>query len=43
MFALMALAIVYRLIDEEEFLAANLRGYSAYRATVRHRLVPFVW
>jgi protein-S-isoprenylcysteine O-methyltransferase Ste14 len=35
--------LVWRLIDEERFLAANLPGYSEYRARVRYRLVPRVW
>lgn len=36
-------AVVVRLLKEEEFLAARLAGYSAYRENVRHRLVPMVW
>ena len=39
----MTLAIVWRLLDEERFLAKNLGGYDAYRALVRYRLVPLVW
>lgn len=35
--------LVWRLFDEERFLAVNLRGYSDYQRRVRHRLVPFVW
>lgn len=35
--------IVWRLLDEERLLAAELAGYAEYRARVRHRLVPFVW
>lgn len=38
-----AAVIVWRLLDEEEFLAKNLPGYAEYRRTVRYRLVPFVW
>jgi len=41
--ALLALAIIWRLLDEEKFLAANLPGYSEYRDQVRYRLVPLVW
>lgn len=37
------LVIAARLLDEETYLAANLRGYADYRQKVRHRLVPFVW
>jgi len=36
-------AIVWRLLDEERYLAANLPGYPAYRALVRRRLVPGLW
>jgi protein-S-isoprenylcysteine O-methyltransferase Ste14 len=35
--------IVARLLDEEQFLARNLAGYSGYMRKVRYRLVPFVW
>ena len=37
------LVIVWRLLDEEIFLAGNLPGYSAYQNRVRYRLVPFIW
>jgi hypothetical protein len=37
------LVIVWRLLDEEQFLAKNLPGYSEYRNKVRYRLVPFIW
>ena len=37
------LVIVWRLLEEEAFLAKNLPGYSQYRNKVRYRLVPFVW
>jgi protein-S-isoprenylcysteine O-methyltransferase Ste14 len=35
--------LIWRLIDEERFLARNLPGYTAYQERVRHRLIPFVW
>ena len=35
--------LLWRLFDEERFLAQNLPGYTAYQQRVRHRLVPFVW
>jgi protein-S-isoprenylcysteine O-methyltransferase Ste14 len=35
--------IVWRLLDEERFLARNLPGYPEYRSKVRYRLVPLVW
>jgi protein-S-isoprenylcysteine O-methyltransferase Ste14 len=36
-------AIVWRLLDEERFLARNLAGYPEYCARVRRRLLPGVW
>ena len=35
--------LIWRLIDEERFLARNLSGYAEYQKRVPHRLVPFVW
>jgi protein-S-isoprenylcysteine O-methyltransferase Ste14 len=35
--------LLWRLFDEESFLAENLPGYTEYQRRVRHRLVPFVW
>jgi len=35
--------LIWRLLDEERFLSANLPGYAEYRARVRYRLIPFVW
>lgn len=39
----MTAVIVWRLLDEEEFLVDQLAGYSEYRKRVRYRLAPFVW
>jgi protein-S-isoprenylcysteine O-methyltransferase Ste14 len=39
----MTLVIVWRLLDEERFLAKNLAGYAEYQNAVRYRLLPFVW
>lgn len=39
----MTLVIVWRLLDEEKFLDANLPGYSEYRVRVRYRLAPYFW
>jgi protein-S-isoprenylcysteine O-methyltransferase Ste14 len=36
-------ALIWRLYDEEDFLARNLPGYAAYRKKVRYRLIPLVW
>jgi protein-S-isoprenylcysteine O-methyltransferase Ste14 len=35
--------IVWRLLEEERFLAGHLVGYAAYREKTRYRLVPHVW
>ena len=35
--------IILRLRNEEDFLEANLAGYTQYKKKVRWRLVPFVW
>lgn len=35
--------IVKRLLHEEAFLEKNLPGYTAYKAKVKYRLIPFVW
>src|SRR6185295_13526245 len=32
-------ALIWRLLDEEEFLAANLPGYAEYQKKVRYRLI----
>jgi protein-S-isoprenylcysteine O-methyltransferase Ste14 len=36
-------ALVWRLIDEEKFLARNLPGYVVCQERVRYRLIPMVW
>ncbi len=33
----------WRLINEEQFLRANLQGYEAYTRKVRYRLAPYFW
>ena len=45
---LLALAVlmpflIWRLYDEESFLARNLSGYAEYQKKVRYRLIPFIW
>jgi protein-S-isoprenylcysteine O-methyltransferase Ste14 len=39
----MAPALIWRLFDEETFLAKNLSGYDAYQKAVQYRLIPLVW
>ena len=36
-------ALLWRLFDEEKFLAKNLPGYAEYQRKVRFRLIPLVW
>jgi protein-S-isoprenylcysteine O-methyltransferase Ste14 len=36
-------ALIWRLFDEESFLARNLPGYVDYQRRVRYRLIPQVW
>ena len=41
--AVLAAVIVWRLIDEEAYLAKHLAGYADYQSRVRARLVPGIW
>lgn len=36
-------ALIWRLLDEERFLARNLPGYVEYQNKVKCRLVPYIW
>lgn len=36
-------SLVWRLLDEERFLAKNLPGYVDYQKKVRYRLIPYIW
>jgi protein-S-isoprenylcysteine O-methyltransferase Ste14 len=40
---LMVPALVWRIVNEEQFLKMNLPGYAEYTNRVRYRLVPSVW
>jgi protein-S-isoprenylcysteine O-methyltransferase Ste14 len=42
-FLFIAAVIVWRLIDEEKFLSANLPGYTEYCSKVRSRLIPGIF
>jgi protein-S-isoprenylcysteine O-methyltransferase Ste14 len=42
-FPLALLALIWRLLDEERFLAQNLPGYTEYCAKVRWRLIPGIF
>ena len=42
-FAAIIPALIWRLLDEEKFLAARLPGYVEYQNKMRYRLIPLVW
>jgi protein-S-isoprenylcysteine O-methyltransferase Ste14 len=42
-FILIAAVIVWRLLDEERFLSANLYGYTEYCSKVQSRLIPGIF
>jgi protein-S-isoprenylcysteine O-methyltransferase Ste14 len=42
-FAALAPVLIWRLLDEERFLAKNLPGYAEYQTKVRYRLLPWIW
>jgi protein-S-isoprenylcysteine O-methyltransferase Ste14 len=42
-FLLIVPALIWRIFDEEKFLARNLPGYLEYQKKVRRRLIPLVW
>jgi protein-S-isoprenylcysteine O-methyltransferase Ste14 len=41
--AVMLPFLIWRLLDEEKFLARNLPGYTDYQKKVRHHLIPWTW
>jgi protein-S-isoprenylcysteine O-methyltransferase Ste14 len=41
--AAMIPALIWRIVDEEKFLATGLPGYAAYKEKVPHRLIPHLW
>jgi len=41
--AVISPALIWRIFDEEKFLATNLAGYAAYKEKVRYRLIPHLW
>jgi protein-S-isoprenylcysteine O-methyltransferase Ste14 len=36
-------ALIWRLLDEENFLTRNLPGYVEYKTKVQYRLIPLLW
>ena len=41
--AVIAAALLWRILDEERFLTRHLAGYAAYKEKVRYRLIPHLW
>jgi len=42
--AILPIALIgIRIIFEERFLRRELKGYDAYTARVRYRLIPYLW
>ncbi len=41
--ALIMPVLIWRILDEEQFLKQDLPGYRAYAQQVRYRLVPYLW
>jgi protein-S-isoprenylcysteine O-methyltransferase Ste14 len=41
--AFLLATLVWRLLDEEQYLARNLPGYADYQRQVRTRLIPGIW
>jgi protein-S-isoprenylcysteine O-methyltransferase Ste14 len=39
----MTLVLIFRLLDEEKFLAKNLAGYVEYQSKVKYHLLPLIW
>ncbi|MBS0222987.1 MAG: isoprenylcysteine carboxylmethyltransferase family protein [Proteobacteria bacterium] len=42
-FGAIVAVLVWRIVDEESFLARRLAGYTAYKEKVRYRLIPHLW
>jgi len=41
--ALLIPVLVFRLLNEEKVLRAELPGYEEYRRLTPHRLIPYIW
>jgi len=41
--SILAIGVAMRAVWEERALRAELRGYDAYMAQVRYRIIPYVW
>jgi protein-S-isoprenylcysteine O-methyltransferase Ste14 len=40
---ILSCGLIYRLLDEERYLGANLQGYNEYCKKVKSRLVPYIY
>jgi len=41
--ALLPVALVLRILNEEKVLSENLEGYKEYCQKTRYRLIPYIW
>jgi len=41
--ALLSVAPVFRILNEEKVLSGNLEGYWEYYRKTRYRLLPYIW
>ena len=41
--ALLPVALVFRILNEEKVLRENLEGYKEYCLKTRYRLIPYIW
>jgi protein-S-isoprenylcysteine O-methyltransferase Ste14 len=41
--ALLPVALVFRILNEEKVLRENLEGYKEYCLKTRYRLIPYFW
>jgi protein-S-isoprenylcysteine O-methyltransferase Ste14 len=41
--ALLPVALVFRILNEEKVLSENLEGYKEYCLKTRYRLIPYIW
>jgi protein-S-isoprenylcysteine O-methyltransferase Ste14 len=41
--ALLPVALVFRILNEEKVLKENLEGYNEYCLKTKYRLIPYIW
>ena len=42
-FAIYPIAIIVRIVNEEQVLSEGLEGYAEYTKKVKYRLIPYIW